>query len=179
MRVFFALVPDAATAMRIADWRDLHTSCDGQPVSPSNFHITLAFAGELTDHAIESLCEAVEERMIPSAPGPSHLVLDSVGYWPRPGIFWLGATNWPAELSGLAQGLRHLAVTAGARRDRKRFLPHVTLYRRCRGAPPAPRVEPAFAFEYGQFALCESRQGRRGVHYHTLHEWDLTDQGPS
>ncbi|MAT91673.1 MAG: RNA 2',3'-cyclic phosphodiesterase [Halioglobus sp.] len=169
MRVFFAFGPEPDCALRIADWRDRHAACDGRAVPAANFHLTLAFVGELEERALEELCAAVDRR----APGwaATGLTLNRVGYWPRPGIYWLGPACWPAELDALAATLRQLAVTAGARRERKRFTPHITLYRNCRQPPPAPQRPPHIEFRCQTLCLYESRRGRHGVSYHPLCEW--------
>jgi len=101
------------------------------------------------------------------------LKLDCTGYWPRPGIYWLGPAEWPAPLSQLAKKLRHLATAAGARRDRNPFQPHVTLFRHCSVAPAAPVTLPDIALPYRHFTLFESRQGRSGVSYRPLQHWEL------
>lgn len=169
MRVFFAFGPESACALRIADWRERHAACDGRAVPAANFHLTLAFVGELEARAVDELCAAVD-RCAP-AWSANQLTLDRVGYWPRPGIYWLGPANWPEELDALAATLRQLAVTAGARRDRKRFTPHVTLYRNCRQPPAAPQRQPHIDFSCDTLSLYESRRGRRGVSYHPLCDW--------
>jgi len=173
MRVFFGLEIDPPTALRIADWRDRQLHCDGRPVSPANFHITLAFVGELGDASMEQLCASVDAWAGQGRAPPGTLSLDRVGYWQRAGIYWLGPASWPPGLTSLATKLRHLASAAGARRDRNTFQPHVSLFRRCTGAPPAPPSIPELALEYNHFCLFESRQGRRGVSYHVLEAWQL------
>jgi 2'-5' RNA ligase len=173
MRVFFGLEPDAATTVKIADWRDRHTLCNGKPVAPANFHITLAFAGELADHAIEELCTGVDGWLAQHMVQGAQLHLNQSGYWPKPGIFWLGPAAWPDTLTRLAQKLNSLASSVGAKRDRSVFQPHITLYRRCQAPPPAPTAQAAIEMRYGHCALFESRQGKSGVSYHVLHEWQL------
>lgn len=174
MRCFFALWPDPATALRIADWRDRRAPCDGRPVPPANFHITLAFAGELPERSVAALCDTVDAaRGLADIP-PGILELVRAGYWPRPGIYWLGSTGHPASLTRLATRLRELCTAVGGRRDRNRFQPHISLYRACAHPPPAPDLEPAIAFPYGHFGLFESRQGRSGISYRPLGEWELS-----
>jgi 2'-5' RNA ligase len=85
----------------------------------------------------------------------------------------LGPVDWPECLSALAEKLRRLATTSGARRDRNPFQPHVTLFRNCASAPAAPVIGPDFAFTYRHFTLLESRQGKTGVSYHPLQHWEL------
>ena len=173
MRVFFGLELDASTALQITDWRDRQLPCAGTPVPPANFHITLAFVGPLDNPAIERLCESVEEWLARSEVAGGALSLDQTGYWDKPGIYWLGPSSWPEPLSRLSRKLRGLATAAGAKRDRNPFQPHITLYRRCTGAPLAPSQAPVFSLAYRHFSLFESRQGKKGVSYHSLQDWDL------
>ena len=169
MRTFFGLELTADTTLQIADWRDRQLAQAGRPVPPANFHITLAFVGELTEAALERLLQSMDDWRIPATVSADELLLDRTGYWQKPGIYWLGPTRWPQSLNELAQKLRNLATGVGARLDRNPFQPHVTLYRNCDTAPPAPATAPAIMLAYEGFALFESKRGRRGVSYHPLH----------
>jgi 2'-5' RNA ligase len=178
MRVFFGLELDSKTAIKVADWRDRQLPLTANPtigraVPPANFHITLAFVGELPDTALEQLCLGVDEWLADGTTAGGLVSLNTIGYWPKPGIYWLGPDVWPQHLSGLAAKLRGLATAAGGKRDRNRFQPHITLFRGCSGAPPPPVQLPDFALGYGHVTLFESRQGRRGVSYHPLQDWQL------
>lgn len=173
MRVFFGLELDTTTTLSIADWRDRHTACDGRPVPPANFHITLAFIGQLQNPALDRLSRSVDEWLGHSDVHRGTLMLDRIGYWSRPGIYWLGPSIWPEQLTLLARKLNSLANAAGGKRDRNPFVPHVSLYRRCNEPPPAPTMEPAIALSYQHVSLFESRQSQQGVSYHPLEEWNL------
>jgi 2'-5' RNA ligase len=144
-----------------------------RPVAMANFHITLAFVGEIGEQALERLCLAVDGWPLPQRPEAGRLRLDSVGFWPRPGIYWLGPGSCPAALQELASKLRGTASRAGARRERKPFQPHVTLYRNCQTPPPHPPRLPTIDVAFGDFTLFESRQGRNGVSYHPMASWQL------
>ena len=175
MRTFFGLEMPGDVTVKIADWRDRQFGPGtGRPVPPANFHITLAFIGELAPGQLERLCERVDAEMARNPLQGGLVELDITGYWPKPGVYWLGADAWSAPLSSLAQKLRHLATGAGARRDRKPFLPHVTLFRNCSAAPTAPAQPPAFRANYFHFTLFESRQGKARVSYHPLQQWELS-----
>ena len=173
MRTFFALEPSAALTVQLADWRDRQLRGAGRAVPPANFHITLAFMGSLSPAALERLGLSVDAWLGRQRQPGSELLLDHVGYWQRPGIYWLGPSRWPDSLSRLAGKLRQLGSAAGARRDRNAFNPHITLFRNCDLAPPAPAEPPCFTFTYDHFTLFESRQGRSGVSYHPLEQWQL------
>lgn len=173
MRTFFGLELPANVVIQIADWRDRQLGPLGRPVPPANFHITLAFIGEIADGPLERLCRAVDDWQQGSRLQGAQLRLDCPGYWPRPGIFWLGPGHWPDPLTQLAKKLRQLATAAGARRDRNPFQPHITLYRHCQPAPAAPVAQPGIVAAYSHFTLFESRQGKTAVSYHPLQHWQL------
>lgn len=173
MRLFFALEPDRQNAIDIADWRDRQLPCTGRAVPTANLHITLAFLGEISNHRLERLCLSVDEYLQRHPAGSGALKLDQVGYWPKPRILWLGPSDWPEDLNQLAAGLAQLGSIEGGKRKRGAFQPHITLFRGCDRAPSAPASPPAFALPYRDFALMESRQGRRGVSYHPLAHWSL------
>jgi 2'-5' RNA ligase len=172
MRTFLALELPGETAMQIADWRDRQFGPVGRAVPPANFHITLAFIGELSEGRLERLCLATDEWLAGAGPAGGKLLLNCTGYWAKPGIYWLGPDEWPEALSQLAGKLRQLATAAGARRDRNSFRPHVTLFRNCSTAPPV--TAPAISLPYSHFTLYESRQGKTGVSYHPLQHWELS-----
>jgi 2'-5' RNA ligase len=170
MRVFFGLETPPDTALSISAWRDSQLPVLGRPVAVDNFHITLAFLGEADGRTLERLCLSVDAWPAAAA---GTLALDQVGYWPRPGIYWLGPTRWPPALDNLALRLRGLGRQGAGKRDRDRFRPHITLFRRCQQPPPAPTLPPRFQFDYDRLVLFESRQGRRGVSYSPLAQWSL------
>lgn len=173
MRVFFGLELDPTTAMHVADWRDRQLSPVGTPVPLANFHITLAFLGALENPALERLCLSVDDWLAGRATCGATLQLDRTGYLQTPGIYWLGPTDWPAHLTQLAQKLNSLGGAVGAKRDRNPFLPHISLFRRCAVAPPAPAYPPAIAMAYERVTLFESRRGKRSSSYHVVQDWQL------
>lgn len=169
MRLFFALECPAKTAVAIADWRDRQLPALPRPVAMANFHITLAFLGEVDERSLDRLCRTLNER--PAAAAGS-VLLNQTGYWPRPGILWLGPTRWPPGLEQLSVGLQKLG-RRGSGKQRSGFQPHITLFRQCTQGPPAPTLAPKIPFEYDHLVLFESQQGRHGVSYHALAEWPL------
>ncbi len=172
MRLFFALEPTRQTAVAIADWRDRQfPATSARPVPMSNLHITLAFVGELPPPRLERLLQAVDDWH--DRPPGGSLQLDSTGYWPRPGIYWLGPRQWPPQLEQLVRRLGAISGQQGGKQEKRRYQPHVTLFRSCREALPQPAHPPAFSFAYDHFTLFESRQGKQGVSYHPLADWEL------
>lgn len=172
MRLFFALEPARDTALAIADWRDQQfPATAARAVAVANFHITLAFIGDLPQRQLEPLLLAVDSWQ--DRPAGAALQLDCTGYWQRPGIYWLGPSEWPPQLEQLSRRLAACSGQVGGKQEKRRFQPHVTLFRGCEQAPPAPSREPAIAFNYRHFTLFESRQGKQGVHYAPVADWEL------
>jgi len=176
VRIFFALDLMPAAKLEIAAWRDksfreLSAGGMARPVPPGNFHITLAFIGDVTEQALERLCDGVDQSLEKNSFEPAGFTVNELGYWQRQGILWLGPKHCPVPLLQLAERLKGLGTRFGARRDSKSFQPHVTLFRGCKSPPQTPLEPPDFSLEYEGFVLFESRQGKRGVSYHTLRRW--------
>lgn len=150
-------------------------------VPSENFHLTLAFLGEVT----EPLLEALHEDLLIMRAAPFDLALAGLGLFggERPRAAWAGvAASDP--LIRLQAKVEHLARQAGCTVEHRRFVPHVTLGR----FPPPPlpdalRLERAIAegagFAAGPWqvtavALYESHLGAKGARYEVLAEYPLT-----
>lgn len=173
MRVFYGLEIPAERAIEIADWRDRELHCDGRPVPSRNFHITLAFLGHIEAGKLDTLLRDTDESAAAGRGAPLTLRLDQVGYFQRPGIFWLGSTRTPEPLASLAASLRAVTASNGGRLERRALQPHVTLYRRCAAPPPAPPSVPVIDLTWRHFTLFESVQGKTTMHYQPLAHWSL------
>ena len=173
MRLFLGLPVPAALALDIDTWRQRNLACDGRPVPAANFHITLGFIGEVAQGSLESLLLTIDERLAHKPGQSGALLLDELGFWPGPGIYWLGPREWPASLTRLAESLRQVAASVGRRRDRKAFRPHITLYRGCVAPPAASLAAPAQRLHYDELCLYESRRTGEGVRYEVLESWSL------
>lgn len=174
MRLFFALDLPPATARAVTLWRERNPIAAGRPVPAANLHLTLAFLGELEERQLEPLCEATDAQLASRTPGAARLALDCVGYWPRPGVFWLGSTQAPPPaLQALARGLQQLGGRFGSRVPKHSWTPHITLYRGLELPPAAPLQPPALQLEQERLTLFRTVAGRQGVRYEALCEWPL------
>ena len=176
MRLFFALDLPPAAKLKIDAWRDrsfreLSAGGIARPVHPGNFHITLAFIGDVDERKLESLCDSVDQWLEQAPPAQGSLSLNQVGYWQRQGILWLGPEHCPDSLTQLAGRLQGLSRRTGGKCESKKFTPHVTLFRRCKVPPPSSLQPPEVRLDYAEFALFESSQGKQGVRYQALQFW--------
>jgi 2'-5' RNA ligase len=163
-RLFFALLPDAATRAALARLQPL---APGRAVPAENLHLTLAFLGRQPGAAVAPLEQVLARLALP----PLALRVDTLGYFAGPRIAWAGTTRPPAALLDLQARLMAALQQAGFAPDSHGgFRPHVTLARQA--APPPP--DAAFApldWRVGRIALLAS--GAADGLYRTLAERSL------
>ena len=95
-----------------------------------NIHLTLKFLGEIDHGQIRQIKEQMTEAVAGSS--PIRLTLDQVGVFPntkRPRVLWAGLNNEEGALSALQQNIETELAEAGFPRDKKPFVPHLTLAR--------------------------------------------------
>ena len=176
MRAFIALeMPeefvDAAQGMA----RSLERVADGRFVPAQNYHLTLAFLGEIGEQEARGAMAAMDEAC--RAAGPVPVDADGLGsFGKRAGGagLWVSVAKDP-ELMALAERLRRCLRDRGvAFDDANSFLPHVTLARRAR----LPKGElPALAFplpcEAARVTLFRSYLEKAGARYKALYTVEL------
>jgi 2'-5' RNA ligase len=99
-------------------------------VDRENLHVTLKFVGDVHRDDLPALGEAVEagaERL-----RPGDLDIRDVGAFPglaRPRVIWAGVSDPSGILSPVHAFLNEALASFGAKREKKRYVPHVTLAR--------------------------------------------------
>ncbi len=165
-RLFFALWPDAATRAGLSAWQArIGGECGGRPVAPENLHLTLKFLGAVPQSSLDELRVIAAQAVMP----PIQLVLDRVGFWPRPAVVFAGADHVPPALAALAGYLDDAASGLGIAPERRRFRAHCTLFRKAARRPGAA-CEP-LCWKIRGFVLAESLAGRDGVSYRVIGKW--------
>ena len=167
LRLFFALWPDDATRLALAEWcRRIHRVANGRPTRAETIHQTLAFLGD---------CEPARLAEVETAAGRVpprrfELVLDRAGLWNHNRIAWAGASAVPGELDALVAELRTVLVEARFVVDRKPFVPHITLVRKARPGAALPALEPIH-WQVAGFALVRSVLRPDGSDYAIQRRW--------
>lgn len=156
MRLFFGIALDRADSEQVQHWRRAALGHLPKAVPARNYHLTLAFMGELPQgHLEQALAGAAA---LPFS--PFSLTLDSFGQWPRSGISFLAPSQPPAPLLALAAALQQLSCDLGGFCDKRRYQPHLTLAR-AQHQPLVPRqAPPALTLSVTSFDLFHSDQGR-------------------
>ena len=97
-RLFFALWPTESVRLDLSQLSQVVTQTKGMVgkiISPPNWHITLAFLGDInvaTKPCLEQAAATIKGQRF-------NLFLDQLGYWPNKRILWLGTSQTPATLA--------------------------------------------------------------------------------
>lgn len=155
MRAFIALdIPQALREDVAALARQLKTSVRGRFVPRENYHVTIAFLGDVIERELADAMLALDGAA--SRFAPVELAPDGLGKFGRANdaTLWLGFTQDP-KLMELAAFVREGLDDAGVNYDSKPFVPHLTIARRAAldsGTLPAlPFPAPAHADELTLF----------------------------
>ena len=155
MRAFIALdIPPVLREDVAALARQLKTSVRGRFTPRENYHVTIAFLGDVIERELADAMGVLDEAA--SRFDPVELAPDGLGKFGRANnaTLWLGFMQDPA-LMELAAFVRAELDDAGVSFDAKPFLPHLTIARRAvldRGILPAlPFPAPTHADELTLF----------------------------
>lgn len=170
MRTFFAITPPPQTIIAIDEWRRLNWPQLERYIPASNFHLTLAFVGETSDKHVASL----HEQLLPTRHSEFTLTLGTIGFWQKAGIFWLGTNSLPTAMTQLVKSINSACHTSGLALEKREYVPHLTLSRRCTTLPSPPVVEPQFTFSVDHYCLFESVKNKDRVVYQPLFTQALT-----
>lgn len=176
MRAFIALdIPQALREDVAALARQLKTSVRGRFVPRENYHVTIAFLGDVIERELADAMLALDEAA--SRFAPVELAPDGLGKFGRANdaTLWLGFTQDP-KLMELAAFVRAELDDASVSFDAKPFLPHLTIARRAaldHGMLPAlPFPAPAHT---GELSLFKSTLTGDGAIYEPVYTVRLGD----
>lgn len=138
IRVFAAIRPSQAILDPLQEWWDTARKwlpkSDWRPMPVENWHVTLAFYGELAVDALPGLRARLAEIAVETT--PFEIEIRGFGVFPNTDqarIFWAGAFGEPADtLAGLAHRCLH-AVESGFKNDPRKapktYRGHISLAR--------------------------------------------------
>lgn len=177
MRVFIALeLPEDFVGQASELARSLNRVVDGRFVPAENYHLTLAFLGEVGEGEARAAMAAMDEAC--RTAGPLPVDIDGLGsFGKRAGGagLWLSVAK-DSELMALADRLRSGLASRGVAFDALHaFAPHITLARRVR--LPAGQALDGLAFplpcEARSVTLFRSYLERGGARYKPLYTIEL------
>jgi nicotinamide-nucleotide amidase len=168
-RYFFALWPDDPLA------KQLHRrGCEPFPVShgkvvnEKNLHMTLLYLGCVPPDVLQSARQIASELHTP----PFKLHITHASYWPQAHLRLLTVENVPVELEQLVSRLNHRLITVGFKPEKRPFIPHITIARKCKQVYLAEEIEPLLWTAH-DFCLVKST-GSEGIsNYEIIERWSL------
>jgi RNA 2',3'-cyclic 3'-phosphodiesterase len=152
----------------------LELPADARLVPPEKYHLTIAFAGELSNPRAAALrsfgarvrCAAFEIRF------------DAYEHWASAAVVVAVARVKPAALIELHRLLQLEIEQLGLTADAHPFRPHVTLARKVAQAPQF-KAMPEFTWEVNAFRLVHSVRSPQESIYTVMDQWQLLDGAAS
>jgi 2'-5' RNA ligase len=167
VRLFFALWPDVDIARQLANAAAQLTLVNSSRlISPKNYHVTLAFIGEVAPSRLAVLQRIGHAQQAFSCT----VVFDTLEFWRKPQVVVAAATDQPSALLKLSAQL-HEALALVPPRLRA----HVSLARKVTQAPVLQAMSP-LRWHATSFSLVCSETGGAESAYTVVGTWPLLDE---
>jgi 2'-5' RNA ligase len=172
MRMFFALWPDALTRARVADAAAVLRLTDAaRPVSQENYHLTLAFVGEVPNSSL-----AVLQQIGLAQRGSSCTIrLGAYEHWQESQVVAVVARETPPALLELSTRLR---AALQEHQPEPPWRAHVTLARKVAQAPVLQAMSPIHWCAKAFSLVSSDTRGSCSV-YTVVDTWPLLDETPA
>lgn len=185
MRLFVAIVPPVEVVEHLAEFAEPRRSYPDEDLrwaAEENWHITLAFLGDVPEYKTDDLAEGLER--VAERQKPIDLKLAGSGAFPGVAdarVLWAGVRDEAGALPHLASVTRGAANKAGVPVDGRKFTPHLTLARLGRPLDVVRWVRIFDQYEGPRWTadrmeLISSRLGQgpsHGAAYDTVGEWSF------
>jgi 2'-5' RNA ligase len=169
--LFFAALPGSEVRRQLESVADtLRLPADARRVSPESYHMTIAFAGEV------SLAQAAALRAVGAGGcrAAFEIYFASCEYWVKSQVVVAAASDCPAHLLDLHHTLRAEFERLGLGPDALSFRPHVTLARKVAQAPVLKAMSPC-SWRVQALHLMHSSGSAAGPVYTVVDTWPLLD----
>ena len=178
MRCFFGMGIDHQLALELVELRDRAVrdlaGAGPRAVPAGNFHVTLAFLGDLPAERLPLLEDCARSLLPRVRPGRIHFREAHCFPDARSRIFALEGEPDEDALHFYRQLCRCIAA-AGFPVEHRDFRPHITLVRLQHSFVPAPRWPLEASHRIRDFCLFESVPRANGVRYRILNRWELPE----
>jgi 2'-5' RNA ligase len=167
MRLFFALWPDDDTTQQLSRVAcRLNLESGSRRVDPKNYHVTVAFVGELAASGL-----AVLQQIGRSLRGPRFaFACDSLEYWQKSRVVVAAARVAPPALHDF-----WIKLNDAIGLPREHLRAHVTLARKVAQAPVLQAMS-SIVWRATNFSLIRSDTGGVESAYTVLDTWPLLDE---
>lgn len=184
-RLFFALDIEKADQTAIAKWREQVLNLPFKKIPRQNFHITLAFLGNISDAERQALIDKANTYMsecyqLNSVKCPLNLHLDRCGWFKKPKVIYLANSIIPDWLDELANYLNVCASQLTIFQEERAYSPHVSLYRKATTSADKflhtteQQLRTDIKITIKSFSLYQSMSTPDGVQYIPINQWCLS-----
>jgi RNA 2',3'-cyclic 3'-phosphodiesterase len=174
VRVFYALWPGPDTRACIAEAAGaLSLGSAARPVPQENYHLTLAFVGEVSPARLAVLQQIGRDLRMAGC----MIRFDAYEYWPEPQAVVAVARQAPVELTELSMQLHSFDGMRRLDRLHRPLRPHVTLARKVAQAPVLQAMSP-FHWSARSFSLVRSDTSGAHSAYTVVDTWPLLYESP-
>ena len=170
-RLFFALDINSQDKAKIAQWRSYYLSLPFKAINADNFHITLAFLGNIDAHQQQALTLAATQLSANISIKKNALLLDHCGLFKKPQVLYLGISQPPLWLTTLAKRLSQQAQHLNVFQEQRSYCPHLSLYRKAKYC--ADNINSTLTINIKSFSLYQSSSTHEGIRYQALQTWAL------
>jgi len=153
----------------IVQWRELTFGKFAKSIAAENLHMTMCFIGDVSSQQEQQLIELAGQL-------ETHIVnmdFTYLGVFSKPGVLYIAPSDDSIAASNLATQLKKIASTLSIRTDKRRFSPHVSLFRKVKHLPEIQHM-PLFKVVFSDLVLYKSILGAKGVTYHQIASWPLS-----
>jgi RNA 2',3'-cyclic 3'-phosphodiesterase len=171
-RLFFALWPNTDVRQAILKLsQPITQGIHGKIVPYDNWHITLAFLGEVdksTKQCMQQAATTIQSHRF-------SLSLDKLDYRAKTRILWLVANETPDALRDLVTQLNTALQDCDYQPDTRPFKTHITLMRKAEKIKTLSPITP-MTWTVEDFCLVRSILDSRGARYEVIERWSLKAQ---
>lgn len=99
-------------------------------IKPDTLHLTLKFLGDIPEEMVPVISRKLKQ--LAEETDPFDLSIKGIGVfpeWRNARVIWVGIEKGAEELSALASRVEEAMASAGFPRDKRKFLPHITVGR--------------------------------------------------
>jgi RNA 2',3'-cyclic 3'-phosphodiesterase len=171
MRLFFAVFPRLDTRLGLTSAAAaLGVGREARLVPAENYHMTIAFAGEVSREQAAALRTAGAAVRCPSF----EVAFDAYEYWQKAEVAVAVASACPAAVLELRHALHSHFDRLGLHADPSAFRAHVTLARKVT-QPPVVKAMSRLSLAVRRFELVRSGRSAEGSVYTVVDSWPLLD----
>jgi len=131
-RLFFALDLNQKDKDSISVWCQQYYQSNIKTIKSGNFHITLAFLGNVSINQEQILIKQatlLNQTLVLSS-ADKNLFADQLGIFNKPQVAYLGFTSFPQQLCSLANSLSNQAKNVVLFQESRPYLPHISVFRK-------------------------------------------------